>query len=408
MVAPRAASSSAAARRERVLHVVVSPVSARMQVLPMAIGLAAEGWEVDIAGPAGRDADGIPRAGIRYLTIPMSRSWTTPEHLRNVWTLRRLIRGGGYRIIHLHGPIPGALGRLAALGSGARTVYHCRGTLYEAEGSSCGAVAASRVYAAIERMLAPVTDCVFTLNESDTEDLVSRARVPRERVQCLGVGGSGIDLDRWDASYFTAPRIASLRAGWGLPAGAFVVGYAGRLVREKGVIDLLEAFERLHASRGDSYLMIVGDALSSDRDQHTRDEFRARIREAGLEDRVAYTGWLESAREAIGVMSVLVLPSYREGFGQVLAEAGALGVPVVAAASRGARQAVVDGVTGFLVPKRDPEALGSALRTIADDPARARSMGRAAITRVREDLSQAAVLRTVRATYESLLQGAAA
>ncbi|HEX5872208.1 MAG TPA: glycosyltransferase, partial [Longimicrobium sp.] len=141
----------------------------------------------------------------------------------------------------------------------------------------------------------------------------------------------------------------------------------------------------------------------SDRDQRTGVVFRERVVAMELEGRVVHTGWLDEPGDAIGVMNVLVLPSYREGFGQVLVEAGALGIPVVATASRGARQAVVDGVTGLLVPPRDPRGVADALLRVAGDPALAARLGSAAIARARDELSQERVVRSVLSVYARVL-----
>lgn len=390
-------------RSRRALHVANNPVGARKQVLPLALGLREAGWTVEIAAPPGPDAAEVERAGIRYVPLEISRSLASARHAGSIARLAALIRRGRYDVVHLHGPIPGALGRVAAAASRARVVYHCRGTLYEPEDASPAARRMSRVYAGVERALAPLTAWALTLNTADAEDLERRARVPRERITCLGVGGSGLDLRRWDASRFTPGTVAAIRTGLGVPADAWVAGYVGRIVREKGVMELLEAFAAVAREREDARLLMVGGALASDRDQRTVGEFRERVRALGLEGRVVLTGWLDDPRDAIGAMDVLALPSWREGFGQVLVEAGALGVPVVASASRGARQAVVDGVTGLLVPVRDPEALAGALRRLAGDRALGERMGRAAMERARNELSQERVVRTVLEVYDRVL-----
>lgn len=387
----------------RALHVVNGPVAARKQVLPLAVGLAEAGWSVEVASPPGPEAAEVERAGIGYIPLPICRSLASVRHAASIARLARIIRRGRYDIVHLHGPIPGALGRIAAAGTRARVVYHCRGTLYDPEDASPAAVRLSRVYAGVERVLASRTAWALTLNTSDADDLERRAGVPRDRITCLGVGGSGLNLRQWDAARFTPRAVAEIRARLGVKAGAWVVGFVGRIVREKGVLELLDAFAALARTRPDAVLLMVGDALASDRDQRTCVLFRERVVAMELERRVVHTGWLDEPRDAIGVMNLLVLPSYREGFGQVLVEAGALGIPVVATASRGARQAVVEGVTGLLVPPRDPRALADALLRVAGDPALAARLGSAAIARARDELSQERVVRSVLSVYARLL-----
>jgi glycosyltransferase involved in cell wall biosynthesis len=101
-------------------------------------------------------------------------------------------------------------------------------------------------------------------------------------------------------------------------------------------------------------------------------------------------------------MDILVFPSYREGFGQVVGEAGALGIPVIAATSRGTQHAIIDGQTGLLVPTKNSQALMSAMLRLLDDPQLAMHLGEMAVRRAREEFGRERVLKTVVAVYRQL------
>lgn len=367
----------------RVLQVVASSWAIPFQILPLAEALVEEGWEVDVASGAGPETGLLERPGMRHLPIPLERRFFTLKHLSAFLAIRRILKRGRYDAAHLHGPLPSVLGRIAARLAGVPVIYHCRGTYYEGEHALLSEKLARLVYPPLERALGRWTHWTFTLTPHDAADLVARARFPAGRVECLGVGGCGLDLKTWSADRYDAARKAELRRNLGVPEGRRVIGFLGRLVRLKGVFELLEAFIALKRTRPDLHLLVVGGTEAGAREVGTDETLKRLVAEAGVADDVTFTGHLADPTDAVALMDILALPSYWESFGQVLAEAGGMGIPVVAAETRGARFAVVDGETGLLVPPRDAGALEAALARLLDEPALAQRMGAAGLERAR-------------------------
>lgn len=388
--------------KPRVLHVINTSRTVPLFVQPIAEALQAQGFENAIASPAGPELSSLHGTGIGHYPLPVSRRLLSLRHLRTALSLARIVRRGDFDILHLHGIVISTLGRAVAALLRRRAVYHCRGTYYEEGGELLSERIIRRVWPGIEKILASATGRAFTLNPEDARDLVQRAGIPEERVTCLGVGGCGIDLTAWDPARLPPNTRMATRRGLGIPEDAFVIGFVGRLVREKGILELLEAFARLRAEGRDVALLLIGGTWASERDQGTAAELHRRADELGVTDRLAVLDFDPEPMERVAAMDVLALPSYREGFGQVLVEAGALGLPVVASRTRGARHAVIDGRTGLLVPVRDVDALADALRTIIDDPALAERLGAAGAERARGELGRNRVLETVVAEYERL------
>ncbi|WP_345713929.1 glycosyltransferase, partial [Kineococcus glutinatus] len=156
------------------------------------------------------------------------------------------------------------------------------------------------------------------------------------------------------------------------------VVHVARLVEKKGTGHLLRAVALLAGTGRDVRLVCVGDGP-------LRPALEAMCAQLGITGRVRFTGALDNPRvlAEVAAAAVLCLPSVtaasgdQEGLGQVLLEAGALGRPVVATAHGGIPSAVVDGVTGLLVPEADPPALAAALARVLDEPALARELGAA-------------------------------
>jgi len=388
--------------RPRVLHVVASSWAIPFQILPLAEALVKEGWEVDVASAPGAETAVLDRPGMRHLPIPIDRRFLTLSHFSAARALVRILREGRYNAVHLHGPLPSVLGRITARMAGVPVIYHCRGTYYEGEHALLSEKVARLAYPPLEWALGRWTYWTFTLTPQDAADLVAKAGLHPERVESLGAGGCGLDLDTWSADRYDDARKTELRARFGVPEGRRVIGFVGRLVQLKGVFELLDAFIELRRTRPDLHLLVVGDTEAGSRDEGAGDRLKRLAAAAGVADAVTFTGHLPQPTDAVALMDILALPSYWESFGQVLAEAGGMGIPVVATDTRGARFAVVDGQTGILVPPRDAAALGAALARLLDDPALAARLGAAGLARARE-FGRERVIRRMLDVYDGLL-----
>jgi glycosyltransferase involved in cell wall biosynthesis len=176
------------------------------------------------------------------------------------------------------------------------------------------------------------------------------------------------------------------------------VGFVGRLTRDKGLPELIEAFDAILAAKPDVHLLLVGwfdaaeDALGGD--------LRSRIKK---HPRIHLTGFVADTAPYYRMMEVMVLPTWREGFPNVVLEAAATGIPVVTTFATGSRDAVVPEVTGLLIPPGYPVAISEAVLQLLGDPELCCRMGEAARAWVLEHYVNGRVLgRTVR-YYQSLL-----
>ncbi|MGB2958035.1 MAG: glycosyltransferase family 4 protein [Bacteroidota bacterium] len=180
------------------------------------------------------------------------------------------------------------------------------------------------------------------------------------------------------------------------PAGSVAaVGFIGRLTEQKGVDYLLDAAALLQSRRIDHRLVIVGDG-------ELRDQLETKARSLGL-GRVTFTGYQRNIAEILGGFDVFVLPSLWEGFPVSLVEAMASGLPVVATRVGGTGEAVLDGITGYLVTPRDAEDLADKIATLVTDPDTRNRMRLAAQRRVREHFSASTMLKKTEDVYNEIL-----
>jgi glycosyltransferase involved in cell wall biosynthesis len=178
-----------------------------------------------------------------------------------------------------------------------------------------------------------------------------------------------------------------------------VLGFVGRLTRDKGLPDLITAFEAILQAQPDAYLLLVGWFDSSEDALETW--VRLHIR---THPRIVCTGYVPDTAPYYRAMNILILPTWREGFPNVVLEASATAIPVITTLATGSRDAVVPEVTGLLIPPGYPEAICEAALKLIEDPERCRRMGIAAREWIIEHFIDARVLALTVELYESLLK----
>lgn len=170
---------------------------------------------------------------------------------------------------------------------------------------------------------------------------------------------------------------ACLRQELGLPRDALVVGCVAVMRAEKGHGDLIDAFEQISARFPTAHLVLVGDGMP------LFEQLQAKVAALGLARRVHFTGRRHDIGNVLMAFDVFALATHREALGTVFIEAAAMGLPVIGTDVGGVPETMQAGVTGLLVPPRDPAALAAALASLLADPALRRQMGDAGRERIR-------------------------
>ena len=291
-----------------------------------------------------------------------------------------LARQRGARILHVHGYAASDFGRLAARHVGAGLVLH--------EHFADPRMPAYQGLA--DRALASLTDRAIAVSQSTADFLVQQRHVPKERVRLIW---HGAPLD--DFAPVDRERARDTRRALGLPDDAVVVGSIARLNEQKGHRYLVDAAALVLARRPDVRLLVVGDG---DLAQPLREQAHA----LGILDRVLFTGHRTDVRDLLGAIDVFAIASTYEGTPLSLFEAMAAGKTIVSTAVDGCREVLEDGVTGLLVPPRDPGALAAALLRVVEDRALAGSLAdsaRSASTRY----DAGDCVRRIEALYDEVL-----
>jgi glycosyltransferase involved in cell wall biosynthesis len=357
-------------RRPKVLQVCAVDVSVGPLVRSLAHALRAAGADVHVACSPGSELDRLAAEGFEKRPVRITRRVLSLRHVVSLVRLARLIRRERYDFVHVHTPVAAALGRLAARLSGADPVivYTAHGFYFHDRMRPW----LRRILIWEERGLGRAcTDYLFTVSGEDRDTALHERIITADRAHCLS--SLGVDLEQFRAS--SPPGLARREIGVG--DEDTVIAYVGRFVREKGILDLLEAIALVAPDVPGLRLLMVGDTLPSDRGRGVEKEIHDLIAARGLEKVVAFLGYREDVPALLRICDLFALPSYREGMPLTILEAMAAAKPVIASNVRGCREEVVEGVTGLLVEPGDVRGLAEAVRTLALAPERARAMGRA-------------------------------
>jgi glycosyltransferase involved in cell wall biosynthesis len=350
----------------KIAHIGTVDFGLRFQMLDQLRHLRRAGYDVTAISSPGPDVPRFVAAGIRHMPVSISRHSFSPladvRALLGLWRLMRLER---FTIVHTHNPKPGVLGQIAARLAGVPIVVNTVHGFYFHERQR---PPQRRFYMALEKLAGRVSDVVFIQSAEDVRTALQQRIAAPEKVRHLG---NGVDLRRFSRAAVAGQDPAAMRREVGLPPSGPVIGFVGRLVKEKGILDLFAAARLVRERVPDVQFLLVGRV---DEDKH--DAVRPELASAyGVADICHFSGPRDDMPELLALMDLFVLPSYREGLPRAVLEASAMEIPCIVTDVRGNREAVRHGVTGVIVPPADPAALAGAIVELLTDRENARRMG---------------------------------
>jgi glycosyltransferase involved in cell wall biosynthesis len=353
------------------------------------------GFEVTVVCSPGAEAEATAcEEGARFIAVPIARGispWRDLVALSRLWRLIRRLRPN---ICHVGTPKAGLLGGVAAfLARAPCRIYTLYGLRFETMHGW-----RRWLLALLERLACATAHRVVCVGESLRQAVISnRLAHPAKTVVLASGSANSVDAEQFAPTLERRNAALRKRRELGIPETAPVVGFVGRLVRDKGVVELVKAYSQLRRLRPDLHLLLVGPFESLDAlPQYTRQAIET-------DRQIVHTGVVSEPAVYYHVMDVLALPSHREGFPTVVLEAGAAAKPVVAAAATGCIDAVLDGVTGYLTPVGDVEALWQSVALLLDAPDGARSMGLVGQQRAVAGFNQASLWSATVHLYREML-----
>ena len=351
-------------------------------LLPLMEGLRAEGHEVVGICAEGPLLAPVRAAGFRVEPVRIERSFNLFRHIGAYREMKALFRREKFDIVHVHTPVAALVGRFAARAARVpRIVYTAHGFYFH---EHMGALRRS-LFVALEWLAGRVTHVLFTQAAEDAE---TARRLGLIRGPTIEPIGNGVDPARFHPAGDASERAAT-RASIGAAPEAVAVMTVGRLVMEKGYPELVTAMRAV----AEAELWVVGERLASDHAGGIAGDIAAAEADPDLGPRVRFLGYREDVADLLRAADIFVLASHREGMPRSIIEAMMTGLPVVSTNIRGAREEVVPGETGTLVPVNDPEALAGAINSLVRDAVVRKKLGDAGRKRALTHFDEARVVR---------------
>jgi glycosyltransferase involved in cell wall biosynthesis len=357
--------------------------------------LKEQGFEVHAVSSRGSLLEDVAvREEIPIHSVEMTRRITPHRDLIALQKFYRLFSFLKPDIVHGHTPKGGLLGVLGARMAGVPVVvYSIHGLPFTtASGMKRHILCWSEMAACF------FADRVFAVSRANLKEALAQGFCQKEKLQVLGNGScNGVDAEeRFNPQKLDLETQEKVKNFYQINRDSLVVGYVGRIVRDKGIAELEESWQSLRQKYSSIYLLFIGpEEMQNPVPKRCMERLKA-------DPKVIFTGSVENPIPFYAVMDILVLPTYREGFPIVPLEAAAMELPVVSTSVDGCVEAVIDGVTGILVPPRDSQALAEAIEKLINKSDLRKKMGRAGREMVLRDFQPKVIWQALYNNYIEL------
>jgi glycosyltransferase involved in cell wall biosynthesis len=356
-----------------------------------------KGFEVHaVSSPGKLLQETSRRENIAVHGIEMARQITPVSDLSSILKLFQLFKRLKPTIVHAHTPKGGLLGVIAARLAAVPVVFYgMRGLPFVTQAGF-----KRKILLSTESISCRLADQVIPVSAATKAKAVAAHICPAEKILVPGNGSSnGVDAEgRFNPANLSSETRAIIRKSYGIPLEATVVGFVGRLVRDKGIIELAEAWENLSHEHLNLYLLLIGPLEPQDPIPSTV------LEKLQGDPMVKFTGPVEDPAAYYAAMDILTLPTYREGFPNTPLEAAAMKLPVIITDVDGCPEAVEDGVTGIVVPPQDSSALSEAINKLFQNSQLRKTMGQAGRDRVLKRFKPIIIWEALYENYLKLLK----
>jgi glycosyltransferase involved in cell wall biosynthesis len=297
--------------------------------------------------------------GVTYFPLEMTRKITLLQDLRCLLQLVRFLRKEKPHIVHSHTPKAGIIGMLAAFIARVPVRMHTVAglPLMESKGIK------KRILYAVERLTYRCATHVYPNSKGLMDFIQKKHLAEKTPLQIIGKGSSnGIDTGHFNADSISDQELIKCQKKWTIAQDDFVFLFIGRLVGDKGINELVSAFEQLSNKLPKVKLLLVGpqepilDPLA-----------KSTIKAIDQNPSIISTGYQQDVRPFLKMAQVFVFPSYREGFPNVVLQAGAMGVPCIVSDINGCNEIIEDEVNGFVVPPKQVQPLTKKMQSLYED-----------------------------------------
>lgn len=354
--------------------------------------ILASGADVAIVSSEPKLNRPIPDA--KYYSIEIARQLNLKKDLIALFRLYRLFKKHQFDIVHSTTPKAGFLCALAGFFAGVPIRLHTF------TGQPWVTLSGRKQKLAIfaDKFIGIFNTACYADSLSQKKFLVSKKIIKSNKISVLGKGSvSGVNFRKFNSKKCDKNICNKIKRSLKIPIHSIVIVFVGRIVKDKGAIELVKAFYSAFSDNPNIYLLFVGPQELSLKDLGVNAN-------SSLKNRIRFTGLTHTPSSYLSISNFLCLPSYREGFGTVVLEAAAIGIPTIGSNIYGLSDAIVHGETGLLVEPKKIGELVAAMRKLVYDNKFCRKLGKNAYNRARNHFSSTKVNQKVILEYQTLLR----
>ncbi len=343
--------------------------------------------------------DGFAERNADYaecIHLPMNRGTSVSDLFKIPLKLRRIFKQKNFDVLYYMSPNASFYAALGGWLSGVPIrVYSQTGLRYVSFSGM-----KRKMFRFLEKLTCMLSTHIKAQSPKNRQFAISEKLCKENKISVVGIGGTtGVLLEQCDCFDHTAMKNV-MREKYNIPRDGFLYGYAGRVNADKGIGELIEAFEAVQKEYANTYLALVG---MLDDANPVAEHLMKRAQE---NSHIIFTGNVPPAQvyQHMAMFDVLTHPTYREGFGKVLQEAMGMRLPIITTNVPGPSEVVEDGVSGLLVPVKDKAALSDAMKKLYSDAELCRSLSTAGRTRAETYFDRPIMLQNQLDDIDSIAQ----
>lgn len=382
----------------KLLRITTAPLSLRSLLSNQMKYMRENGFDVLMVSSEGKEwPELLENEGCRHMVIPMAREIAPFRDLRSLWRIYRLIKKEKPDIVHSHTPKAGLLAMLAARMAGVKIRIHTIAGLRFMTVTGFK----KKILVWMEKLTGSAATHVWPNSFSLLNYVREHKLVKEKKLAVIGKGSSnGVDLGRFSVSALKPEKVREIKELLHYDEQLVYILNMGRIVKDKGIDELMQVFQVLHQENEKLRLIVLGhfedklDPIS----QSARDILQTH-------PGIIHIDWSNEVEYFMHLSSLMVHASYREGFPNTLLQAGAMNCPIVCSAIEGSVDIVTDHETGILFEPRNAADLREKLSYALTHPAEMKKFAERLREKVENSFSQEYVHRCLKERYLELLGG---
>ena len=386
---------------KKLIRITTVPISFKVLLKGQLRFMASNGFDVKGVSSEGEELKEVrENEGIVMEAINMSRKRTPFQDLKSLWEMWNFLRKEKPQIVHTHTPKAGIIGMLAARLAGVPHRLHTVAglPLMEAMGIK------RKILNFVERLTYSSATRVYPNSKGLYNFILQNNFTQSNKLKIIANGSSnGINTTFFSPAQVSEIEKITLREKLNIQPDDFVFVFVGRIVSDKGINELIKAFSELQTAKNNELtgikLLLVGD-LESDLDPLNPET----LAEINQNKDIISVGFQQDVRPFFAISDALAFPSYREGFPNVVMQAGAMGLPSIVSDINGCNEIIVEGKNGLIIPPKNVEKLKEKMLTLAKDKNLYTKLKGNSRRMIENRYEQSVVWNALLEEYEGLLQ----